>query len=125
MINVKYVATFLVAAGLALSVAAKATWDYPDDIPVIEPVTVGLAGEKPADIVRYLMARGAESALISPDGTRIAFRYTVTGERQLWVVDAKGGWPTQLTFGSGITFFRWAPDGKHLLVGRDANGNER
>jgi len=125
MSKAKYVTAILAVTGLAISVAANTTWDNPDDIPVIEPVTVGLAGEKPADIVRYLMARGAESSLISPDGTKIAFRYTVTGERQLWVVDAEGGWPTQLTFGSGITFFRWAPDGKHLLVGRDANGNER
>ena len=125
MITTKYVAAFLTATGLAFSVAANTTWDNADDIPLIEPVTVGLAGEKPADIVRYLMARGAQSALISPDGTKIAFRYIVTGERQLWLVDAQGGWPTQLTFGSGITFFRWAPDGKHLLVGRDADGNER
>jgi len=125
MITTKYVAAFLTATGLAFSVAANTTWDNADDIPLIEPVTVGLAGEKPADIVRYLLARGAQSALISPDGTKIAFRYIVTGERQLWLVDAQGGWPTQLTFGSGITFFRWAPDGKHLLVGRDADGNER
>jgi len=125
MIKVKYVAAVLSVTALTLSVSANTTWDYPDDIPVIEPVTVGLAGEQPADIVRYLLARGAQVALISPDGTKIAFRDSVTGERQLWVVDADGGWPTQLTFGSGITFFRWAPDGKHLLVGRDANGNER
>jgi len=125
MIKVKHVAAVLSVTALALSVTANTTWDYPDDIPVIEPVTVGLAGEQPADIVRYLLARGAELALISPDGTKIAFRYSVTGERQLWVVDTDGGWPTQLTFGSGITFFRWAPDGKHLLVGRDADGNER
>jgi dipeptidyl aminopeptidase/acylaminoacyl peptidase len=125
MITTKYAAAFLTATGLAFSVAANTTWDNADDIPLIEPVTVGLAGEKPADIVRYLLARGAQSALISPDGSKIAFRYIVTGERQLWVVDAQGGWPTQLTFGSGITFFRWAPDGEHLLVGRDANGNER
>ncbi|RLA32703.1 MAG: S9 family peptidase [Gammaproteobacteria bacterium] len=125
MTKFSYVTVLLATMGLAFSVAANTTWDNPDDIPVIEPVSVGLAGEKPADIVRYLMARGAESALISPDGTKIAFRYTVTGERQLWIVDAGGGWPTQLTFGSGITFYRWAPDGRHLLVGRDADGNER
>ena len=86
MIKVKYVAAILAATGLTLTVAADTTWDNPDDIPVIEPVTVGLAGEQPADIVRYLLARGAQSALISPDGSKIAFRYTVTGERQLWVV---------------------------------------
>lgn len=112
-------------AALAASAAAESTWDEPQDIPVIEPVTVGLAGEKPADIVRYLMARGALQSELSPDGSRLAFSDRVTGEPQLWLVDATGGWPKQLTFGTGITLFRWSPDGEHLLVGRDADGNER
>jgi len=120
--------TSLAAAliGLGLSAtAAETEWNHPQDIPVVAPVTVGLAGEKPADIVRYLMARGAMGAELSPDGSEMAFRYSVTGEPQLWLVDAEGGWPRQLTFGTGITFFHWAPDGEHLIVGRDADGNER
>lgn len=125
MIKCRLVTTVFAAIGLASAALADVDWDNPDDIPVIEPVTVGLAGEKPADIVRYLMARGALQASISPDGSRVAFSYRVTGEPQLWIVDASGGWPIQLTFGTGITFFRWAPDGQNLLVGRDANGNER
>jgi dipeptidyl aminopeptidase/acylaminoacyl peptidase len=125
MIKMKYGVAILASTALAFTVGASTDWDNPDDIPVIEPVAVGLAGEQPADIVRYLMARGALQTRISPDGKTVAFGYRVTGEPQLWVVDAAGGWPRQLTFGSGITFFRWAPDGKHLLVGRDFNGNER
>ncbi len=121
--------TFKKAALLSLSLctlpALAADWDYPEDIPVIEPVTVGLAGERPADIIRYLLAEGAGPAQPSPDGSAIAFRYSVSGERQLWIVDSDGGWPRQLTFGSGITFFEWTPDGEHILVGRDADGNER
>jgi len=116
---------FLVCCGMAISAGSLAEWDVPEDIPVIEPVTIGLAGERPADIARYLMARGAGQVRISADGSRIAFNYRVTGEPQLWIVDAGGGWPTQLTFGSGITFFEWAPDSEHLIVGRDADGNER
>ncbi len=125
MIKTKYGVAVLATITLAFSVAANTEWDNPDDIPVIEPVTVGLASERPADIVRYLMARGALQTRISPDGKTVAFGYRVTGEPQLWIVDAAGGWPQQLTFGSGITFFRWAPDGKQLLVGRDTDGNER
>ena len=58
----------------ALSPAAfaqdAAEWHNPDDIPVTQPVTVGLAGEKPADIVRYLLADGATSArLVCPAST--------------------------------------------------------
>ncbi len=33
--------------------------------------------------------------------------------------------PQQITFGSEISFFRWAPDGRSLIVGRDADGNGR
>jgi dipeptidyl aminopeptidase/acylaminoacyl peptidase len=117
--------TLIAGIGLAVTASAQSEWDHPEDIPVIEPVAVGLAGEKPADIVRYLMARGAGQTGISPDGSKIAFSYRVTGEPQLWMVDSAGGWPKQLTFGTGITFFDWAPGGEHLIVGRDANGNER
>lgn len=125
MIDKRIVFWLVAALGLAASASAQTEWNHPEDIPVIEPVTVGLAGEKPADIVRYLMATGAGQAGISPDGSKIAFSYRVTGEPQLWIVDAEGGWPKQLTFGGGITFFNWAPDGEHLVVGRDADGNER
>ena len=125
MIKIKYGVAIVATTALTFSVAANTDWDNPDDIPIIEPVTVGLAGKQPADIVRYLMARGALQTRISPDGNTVAFSDRVTGEPQLWLVDAAGGWPRQLTFGSAITFFRWAPDSEHLLVGRDANGNER
>ncbi len=104
---------------------ANEAWDHPEDIPVIQPVTVGLAGARPADIVRYLLAEGASAAQLSPDGNRVAFRWAVSGEPQLWVVDRTAGFPHQLTFGGAITFFEWAPDGDHLIVGRDAEGNER
>ena len=36
-----------------------AKWPYPEDTPDVSPVAVGLAGETPADITRFLMARGA------------------------------------------------------------------
>lgn len=100
-------------------------WGHPEDIPRAEPVTVGLAGEQPADIVRYLMAEGALSAKVSPRGDQVAFIRRITGEPQLWVTDLKNRWPQQLTFGSGISFFEWQPNGEALLIGRDADGNER
>jgi len=121
----RYLIALLGVAALTAGAVEPAPWDEPGDIPRIEPVSVGLAGGKPADIVRYLMARGALQAAISPDGERIAFSYRVTGEPQLWVVDAAGGWPTQLTFGNGIRQFRWAPGGEDLLVTRDTDGDER
>ena len=100
-------------------------WRYPEDTPKVESVTVGLAGEKPADIVRYLMAAGVLQARISPSGEIVAYTSRVTGEPQLWVVDSRGGASRQLTFGSGISDFYWAPDGQNLIVARDSEGNER
>ncbi len=105
--------------------ANAAEWPYPEDIPETAPVTVGLAGQQPADIVRYLLAGGASVAKISPDGSEVAYRWSVSGEPQLWVVAAEGGMPRQLTFGGSVTFFEWTPDGANLLVARDADGNER
>ena len=125
MINRRPVLAILAGLTLNAAFADESAWNYPEDVPVIEPVTVGLAGEKPADIVRYLMARGAMQTGISPDGSKVAFTYRVTGEPQLWIVDAAGGWPQQITFGSTIRQFRWSPDGEHLLITRDAEGNER
>ena len=94
-------------------------------VPGQETVAVGNAGDDPADIGRYLMARGALSARISPDGTLIAIRYDITGDPQLWVMPAAGGQMRQLTFGNGVTFFRWTPDSRWLLYGADNNGNEQ
>jgi hypothetical protein len=54
MIKTKYGIVILATTALAISVGANTDWHNPDDIPVIEPVTVGLAGEQPADIVRFL-----------------------------------------------------------------------
>jgi dipeptidyl aminopeptidase/acylaminoacyl peptidase len=93
--------------------------------PSEEAVAVGLAGEDPANIARYLLASGASGGRLSPDGETLAFSWSVTGEPQLWIVPASGGQPRQLTFGSGISFFRWSPDGTTLLYGADNDGNEQ
>ena len=119
------IAAFALLATVPLLSLSAAEWDNPNDIPQTQPVTVGLAGSHPADIVRYLMADGASSARLSPDGQTVAFRWAVSGEPQLWTVDRNGGFPRQLTFGGGITFYEWAPNGEELIVGRDAEGNER
>ncbi|NBD96147.1 MAG: prolyl oligopeptidase family serine peptidase [Gammaproteobacteria bacterium] len=93
--------------------------------PTDEPVRLGMAGEAPANIARFLLARGAGGARLSPDGRTLAFSWSVTGEPQLWIMPAAGGQPSQLTFGSGLTFFRWMPDGERLIYGADNDGNEQ
>lgn len=95
--------------------------------PTDEAVSVGLAGEDPADIARYLLAANgaAGGAQLSPDGSLAAFRWSITGEPQLWIMPAEGGQPTRLTYGNGVTFFRWSPDGQSLIYGADNDGNEQ
>ncbi len=93
--------------------------------PEAKSLNVGVAGSDPADIARYLLARGASGVQLSPDGRNIAFRYSVTGVPQLWIIRAFGGPPQQLTFGNGITFFRWMPNSTGLVYGADNDGNEQ
>ena len=93
--------------------------------PKAEPVNVGMAGDDPADIARFILASGAGAALLSPDGASIAFSWRITGAPQLWTVPSMGGQPRQLTFGNGITSFEWTPDGKAILYEADNNGNEQ
>lgn len=98
----------------------------PEDVPKPGPVELGLAGEARPDILRYLYLRTAAQPSLSPDGRRLAFRTDITGQRQLWVVDAAGGWPRQLTFGpEGVTVFEWSPRGDWIFYASDRGGNER
>jgi Tol biopolymer transport system component/predicted Ser/Thr protein kinase len=56
------------------------------------------------------------SAQYSPDSSRIAFRSDRSGNDEIWVCDASGANPLQLTsFGGPLTGTpRWSPDGKNL-----------
>lgn len=113
-------------SGLASSHITQAnTWPYPQDTPTPQAVSVGLAGDMPVDITRFLLAHGASQVKVNQQGTQVAFVSRVTGSPQLWVQPIEGGQATQLTFGNGITFYQWHPDGEHLLYGADNDGNER
>ena len=129
-------AAFLLAATAFLPASAAAQdasfggQTGPDmSIEAIEPdgsaVDIGYAGDEPVDIARYLLARGASRAALSPDGNTIAFSWDVTGQPEIWLVDAAGGQPRQLTFRTAPSFFRWTPDGSGLFYAADRDGNEQ
>ena len=90
-----------------------------------EPIRIGLAGEYPADIARYLLVQGVAGAQLSPAGDYVAVSLSITGQPQLWLVPTDGAQARQLSFGNGITFFRWAPDGQSLIYGADNAGDEQ
>lgn len=96
-----------------------------DDIPKPVPAEISLAGSELPDISRFLNVRSAFAPSLAPDGRRLAFRTSITGEPQLWVVGAEGGWPQQLTFGEAVTFHQWSPAGDWIIYGVDRGGNER
>ena len=109
--------TFGGAKGADLSIEAM----EPDS----SPVTIGRAGDYPADIARYLLASGAGAANLSPDGKTIAFSWDVSGQPELWVMPATGGQPKQITFKTGVRAPIWTPDGTKLFFSADRDGNEQ
>jgi len=119
--------TAAIAAGLVVmagSARAAPEWPVAADIPKPAPVALGLAGEG-VDVTRYLLVRGASAFDLSPDGRTVFYASNVTGDPQLWSVPATGGWPIQLTFGSGIDSALALPGGEGVLYGADTGGDER
>jgi dipeptidyl aminopeptidase/acylaminoacyl peptidase len=79
----------------------------------------------PYGIDRYLNIRSATSPTLSPDAGRIAFLTNITGTPQVWMVNAQGGWPEQMTFYQDrVDFIYWSPDGSGLLFGKARGGDE-
>jgi len=76
-------------------------------------------------VERYLNIRSASSPALSPNGERVAFLTNITGTPQVWIVDARGGWPEQLTFYTDrVDFVEWSPDGANLIFSKAVGGNE-
>ena len=61
----------------------------------------------------------------SPDGKRIAFTSDRSGSSQLWICEADGSRPVQLTSTASthVSADRWSPDGKSILFLSNPDGN--
>jgi Dipeptidyl aminopeptidases/acylaminoacyl-peptidases len=74
---------------------------------------------------KYLNIRSAYGPSFAPDGRRLAFLTNITGVPQVWAVDARGGWPDQLTFEAERVSGAWySPTDDRLIFARDVGGNE-
>jgi len=76
-------------------------------------------------IERYLNMRSASSPTLSTDGKRLAFLTNITGTSQIWMMDAAGGYPEQITsYADNIGFVEWSPAGNGLIFGKARGGDE-
>lgn len=125
-----------IAAALALLLATSAVAQgpttptpppapRPEDMPRPGPVTLGAPGQGAPDITRFLLVRSPRGATLTGDGRWVAYISDVTGVPQIWVVPAAGGFPQQLTYGSGVDWVQARPGGSDLLYGADTDGDER
>ncbi len=76
-------------------------------------------------IERYLNIRSASSPTLSTDGKRLAFLTNITGTSQVWMMDAAGGYPEQITaYQDNVGFIEWSPSGNGLVFGKARGGDE-
>lgn len=75
---------------------------------------------------QYLNIRNAWGGQLTPDGNSALFLSDITGVAQAYMIDARGGWPNQLTFlGEGINGAALSWDGSRILISSDVGGSER
>src|SRR5919202_1024636 len=85
----------------------------------------GLGRAERYGIDRYLNIRSATGPALSPAGDRVAFLTNITGTPQVWMINAQGGWPDQMTFyPDRVDFVRWSPDGTGLIFAKSVGGDE-
>ncbi len=84
-----------------------------------------LDGNVARTIQAMLDVRSPGLGLLSPDGKRLYFGWSVSGTPQVWRIQNPKGFPQQMTGGNDVTqAHAISEDGKWLVVSRDRNGEE-
>lgn len=82
--------------------------------------------ERDYTLAQYLMIRGNSNGAFVAGGEEVLFANSTTGVKQLWRMDAGGGWPHQLTFfEEGIDYYYAHPTEDLAVLAVDRGGNER
>lgn len=100
------------------------------------------AGSLPAEVVRkyapptldpevarriqaMLDVRAPGLGMLSPDGKRLFFGWSITGTPEVWRLDGPKAFPVQMTGGEDRTsLVDITPDGRYLVLSRDHGGQE-
>lgn len=80
------------------------------------PPAVFREADLPVPAVHTIISDGSGNAApqFSPDGKRIAFMSNRSGPWQIWVSDADGSHPVQVSFTDSAGTPRWSPDGRWI-----------
>jgi len=74
----------------------------------------------------YIHVRMVKSFEYDPRGKKISFITDFTGEPQVWELDREDRWPAQTSFAmKGITFIKYIAGSSDLIIGMDADGDEK
>ncbi|MBI3542661.1 MAG: S9 family peptidase [Deltaproteobacteria bacterium] len=78
-----------------------------------------------AAVQSALDLRSPGGGMLSPDGKKLFFSWSVTGTWQVWRLDGPNRFPVQMTGGEDRTaIVGVVPDGKSIVVSRDHHGEE-
>lgn len=101
-----------------LSLGRHLVYTHHNQVTDIWRAEVPPAGQPPSHPQLFISStRWDAKPLYSPDGKKIAFGTTRSGAWEIWLADADGANPQQLTYFGGpfVGFMGWSPDSQRLV----------